>query len=137
MADEHDLEVVKGVQTYKDKSLGSGSYSDVYEGSWNSAPCAVKVFKDKIAKSLTKYNKLLSTEAEKWFRLRHPNIVQFYGLCKDSDASDAVETRKCILLEHLPYNLHEFVEDRFPKSPDENLLGFKCSILVDVALALR
>ena len=70
-----------------DELLGSGSYSDVYKGSWNRAPCAVKVFKDEIAE---KYKKSFECEAEKWSKLRHPNVVQFYCLYMDPDAVGTV-----------------------------------------------
>ena len=130
MADNPIVVVVDGIDVLLDKLLGSGSYSDVYKGSWNSAPCAVKVFKDKIGE---KYRKTFLSEAEKWSKLRHPNVVQFYGLYRDPDAVGTVG----IVQEYLPYDLRKFVEKRFPKQPDENLVGFKCGILIDVALALR
>ena len=130
MGDESNVVIVEGIQFFTEILLGSGSYSNVYQGSWNSTPCVLKVFKDKIAK---KYKDLLHTEAKHWAKLRHQNVVQFYGLYTDPDATLGT----CIVLEYLPYNLRKFVEERFPKSPDEHLLGFKCSILIDVALALR
>ena len=127
MADNPNVVVVKRIDGPLDELLGSGSYSDVYKGSWNGAPCAVKVFKDKIGE---KYRKSFRSEAEEWSTLRHPNVVQFYCLYMDPDAVGIVQ-------EYLPYDLRKFVEKQFPKPLDENLVGFKCSILIDVALALR
>ncbi|EFC46712.1 serine/threonine protein kinase [Naegleria gruberi] len=63
-----------------DEQIGSGSFSEVYRGRWLGATVAVKRFlvnhieSDEIVQDFIKESKLMS-------KLRHPNVVQFMGVC--------------------------------------------------------
>lgn len=64
----------------EDNLLGQGSFSKVFRGRYKGAPCAVKIFlrqPDIDARSI----KLFARETQLARRLKHPNIVKFYGLC--------------------------------------------------------
>ena len=61
------------------KKIGAGGFSEIFEAQWLGYPVAVKVMSDpKITNELMDE---FNNEVEKLFMLRHPNIIQIFGLC--------------------------------------------------------
>ena len=96
---------------------------------YNSFICAGKKLHDHLIAEnesadiiLKKYNE----ECKLMFSLRHPNIIQFYGICLLPN-----HKLPMIVMEQLCCNLHAFLDDR----PDCSLTC-KFSILEDVARGL-
>ena len=73
------------------KKIGQGGFSEIYESEWLGIPVAVKViFDPNITEALLEE---FNNEIEKLFILRHPYIVQLYGICgKDKSQKLAVIT---------------------------------------------
>ena len=73
------------------KKIGQGGFSEIYESQWLGIPVAVKViFDPKITEALLEE---FNNEIEKLFILRHPYIIQLYGITdKDKSQKLAVIT---------------------------------------------
>ncbi len=75
------------------EKIGSGGFGDVYKGTWNYQTVAVK----------TLHMKNMSGESEEefkqetsiWKGLRHPNIIQLFGICMPPDPY-------CMVMEYKP-----------------------------------
>ncbi|KAG2389439.1 hypothetical protein C9374_013999 [Naegleria lovaniensis] len=72
---------IKAEELTLDEQIGSGSFSEVYKGRWLGAMVAVKRFminhhveSEEVIQDFIKESKLMS-------KLRHPNVVQFLGVC--------------------------------------------------------
>ncbi|KAG8812646.1 hypothetical protein FRC17_001921 [Serendipita sp. 399] len=61
----------------------SGTYSSVYQGTWQGHHVAVKMIR--AVGSLKATRRKFRREAKVWSRLSHPNILLLYGLCMDED----------------------------------------------------
>ena len=73
-------------QIKRGKQIGGGSYGIVYKGEWNKQKVALK---DLIVKSLSEeHYKQFEKEAKLWFTLRHPNILQLFGICVPRNPGD-------------------------------------------------
>lgn len=61
------------------KKIGQGGFSEIYESTWLNFPVAVKIIFDPNVNDalMEEFN----NEIEKLFILRHPNIIQLYGIC--------------------------------------------------------
>lgn len=61
------------------KKIGQGGFSEIYESQWLNFPVAVKIIFDPNVNDalMEEFN----NEIEKLFILRHPNIIQLYGIC--------------------------------------------------------
>ena len=61
------------------KKIGQGGFSEIYETNWFNNPVAIKVIFDPNVNDnlLNEFN----NEIEKLFILRHPNIINLYGIC--------------------------------------------------------
>ncbi|MFS8027107.1 putative protein kinase TKL-Pl-5 family [Helianthus anomalus] len=64
--------------------IGEGAYGEVYKVKWRGTEVAAKTIRSSIA-SNEKVRKAFLKELALWQKLRHPNIVQFLGVLKDSD----------------------------------------------------
>ncbi|XP_022757319.1 serine/threonine-protein kinase STY8-like isoform X2 [Durio zibethinus] len=64
--------------------IGEGAYGEVYLVKWRGTEVAAKTIRSSIA-SNPKAKNIFLTELALWQRLRHPNIVQFFGVLKHSD----------------------------------------------------
>ena len=121
--------------TVTEKVLGSGSYASVREVYYGSTKCAAK----KLHKFFFEYSQTdyrherkdaiirFSRECSIISQLRHPNIVQFWGLYREVG-----ETIPTMIMEYHPTNLDQLIDNGY-KLPEE--LNF--SILHDVAVALN
>ncbi|KAI7838582.1 hypothetical protein COHA_007653 [Chlorella ohadii] len=72
-----------------DRQVGRGSFGTVYRARWHETPVAVKVLVDRDASLENAGLELpdekmreLEDEAAVMIRMRHPNVVQFLGLCQ-------------------------------------------------------
>ncbi|KAF8380241.1 hypothetical protein HHK36_027723 [Tetracentron sinense] len=64
--------------------IGEGAYGEVYLVKWRGTEVAAKTIRSSIA-SNPRVKSAFMKELALWQRLRHPNIVQFLGVLKDSD----------------------------------------------------
>uniref|UniRef100_A0A5B7C959 Protein kinase domain-containing protein n=1 Tax=Davidia involucrata TaxID=16924 RepID=A0A5B7C959_DAVIN len=64
--------------------IGEGAYGEVYLVKWRGTEVAAKTIRSSIA-SNQMVKKTFLRELALWQTLRHPNIVQFLGVLKDSD----------------------------------------------------
>ncbi|KAL8114190.1 hypothetical protein AgCh_021157 [Apium graveolens] len=64
--------------------IGEGAYGEVYVVKWRGTEVAAKTIRSSIA-SNQMVRKTFLKELALWQKLRHPNIVQFLGVLKDSE----------------------------------------------------
>ncbi|XP_057840206.2 serine/threonine-protein kinase VIK isoform X2 [Cryptomeria japonica] len=76
------------------KLIGEGSYGEIYLVKWRGVDVAAKTIRASIA-SKPKIRSNFRKELDLWQTLRHPNIVQFFGVVNDND-------RLIFLTEYLP-----------------------------------
>ena len=113
------------------RTIGAGSYGSVEEVAIPGAICAAKrthhvlavgIGGDEAMNHFVRECRLMST-------LRHPNMVQFLGLCTLPDSQMPV-----ILMERLVMSLHDLLESRRPNPFIP--MSLKCFILHNVASGL-
>ena len=126
----------------KGKKLGAGSYGSVEEvdvpgAAVGAAKRIHEVFQDrsKIPEAQIRlYAAKFARECEVMSTLRHPNIVQFFGVCFLSGSR-----LPALVMERLLTSLHDLLDVPLP-SPDAPKpffpLSLKCSILHNVACGL-
>ena len=128
--------VLSGV-TQTGRKLGEGSYGCVEELSVNGFICAGKRMYDTLIDS---ENQGADQMIEKYYdecqllsSLRHPNIVQFLGICflEAQPTSSVTNQLPVLVMEMLQGSLDDLLENT-PNIP----LAKKCSILQDVARGL-
>ena len=117
------------------KRLGEGSYGCVEELDFNGLLCAGKKIYDTLIDS---ENEGADRMVEKYFDecrllsdLRHPNIVQFLGICFLDTEPSSTTTLPVLVMERLQCSLDDLLENTPNISLDK-----KCSILQDVAKGL-
>ena len=103
-------------------TLGQGAYGDVVEVEYKGKCYAAKKYRMSEA-----VNNLgaFSREHEILARIRHPNIVPYYGICKLASDKSTV-----IVMERMDKNLNIFLRD-------ELKFDEKCQILHDIAKGLH
>ncbi len=62
-----------------DQKIGQGGFGEVYKGTWNVLDVAIK--KSLMSNMSVAKEEEFKQEAAIWFRLRHPNIAQLFGIC--------------------------------------------------------
>ena len=113
------------------RQLGSGSYGSVVELISDGLPCAGKkihsllvdrnnVGRDAMTRKYLEECRLMAS-------LRHPNLVQFLGVCFLPDSSEF----PVLVMELMGIDLDDFLS-KYTQIP----LGVKCSILRDIACGL-
>jgi serine/threonine protein kinase len=114
-----------------DDIIGEGSFGKVMKSSWDGVPCAVKVF-NKTSCNTESFMKHMLRETQKWaLCLRHPNIVQFYGLWDGNGCNECPS----IVMELLVSSLESFLEKR--KEVRHKIpVKFKRAVLLDVCQAM-
>ena len=65
---------------FKDKRLGSGSFSDVYLAKWRETYVVAKVIR---SSSINLKKHLIDREIDTMTKMHHPNVVQFLGYIED------------------------------------------------------
>jgi len=124
MSSKHLLQFVNKIsfnQLGLGKKIGQGGFSEIFESQWLGIPVAVKViFDPKITEDLLEE---FNNEIEKLFILRHPYIIQLYGITdKETSQKLAVITElapKGSLFDYLHKN---------PKTKNNLSLEFKNKI---------
>jgi serine/threonine protein kinase len=111
-----------------DRSIDVGVFGTSYEGSWIGAPCAVKKLHTSDAKDGYISDRFVY-ECKIWCELKHPNIIQFFGICVSPK-----ENCPMLVCELQRDNLSRFLSNKTRESVP---LSIKASILKDVALAMR
>ncbi|CEM06973.1 unnamed protein product [Vitrella brassicaformis CCMP3155] len=95
--------------TVGDKKLGVGAFGIVYQGKWNGLDVAVKITKmEKLREASPLTGEELTdselmagamedvlSEAQEMLYLRHPNIVQFLGVCTDAKHGLMIVSELC------------------------------------------
>ncbi|GJE85576.1 kinase-like domain-containing protein [Phanerochaete sordida] len=102
---------------FRDKRLGTGGYASVYLGTYYGTTVAVKVLNKGIS------HQVMDSEVEIWMKLRHPNILRFYGCCSFADPPFMV----CEYQEN--GNINEYLRSK-PDADRRKLLHDACSGLV-------
>ena len=123
----HDL--AEKTITYSTEILGRGAFAKVYEARYNELPCAVKIlhsiFKDD--PGMGSLEERFNKECRYLERARHPNIVQYLGLCRNP-----LTQEPALLMELMDQSLTQFL--KMSKDPLSRFT--EVSICYDVALAL-
>lgn len=111
--------------------LGIGSYGEVEELCWNGTKCAGKCLHDTLLDRHTSsiFASKFVSECRLIAKIRHPNVVQFLGLCFFPDYRN--QQRLYLVMEKLHDNLSNLLE-----SKPNIQLSVKCSILLDVSRGL-
>ena len=117
---------IEGVEIME-RHISVGLFGTVVEGTWVGAPCAIKRLRTQDA---TEYlSDRFLYECTLWSELKHPEVLQFYGLHFPIKGGYPV-----IVTELLQHNLDQYLKTT-PKPAVP--LTTKASILRDVALAVR
>ena len=122
--------IIQGAKAVADEPLGNGAFGKVVRVTIPSrAKCAAKMIHGILfSEGGAAVREKFVSECKLMSRLRHPNIVQFLGICYLSGSEFPA-----IVMEELDTNLDEVLEqtslENFP-------MIFKCSILHDVASGL-
>lgn len=113
--------------------LGTGSYGEVEELCWNGTKCAGKCLHDTLLDQRPSTSNIVASkfvsECRLIAKIRHPNVVQFLGLCFFPDYRN--QQRLYLVMEKLNDNLSNLLE-----SKPNIQLSVKCSILLDVSRGL-
>lgn len=107
------------------KSIGKGATSEVHMGSYKFCPVAVK--KVKLGNLSIKQLIDVLTEAAYLTKLKHPNIIAFYGLCIDNNQCVYLITELCEQLA---------LKTFFKKFKEQIPFKIKLKILFDIAKAV-
>ena len=115
-----------------EKQIGRGANGSILEAKWEGSTVAVKeihsIFINEVSESeFQAFKRSFLRECEQSCRLRHPNIVRFFGICYPPGARVP-----SLVMERLHCSLTNLLE-RNPLLPIET----KLSIIHDVALGLR
>ncbi len=103
------------------KKVGSGHLADIYQGEWQLNPVAVKRLKNVDPSS----RKELVREINILARLRHPNVVQFYG-------GNIQAGHECLVLEFMQHgNLYDYIGNN--KLGEEKAHTIACDIAKGLA----
>jgi len=111
-----------------DNSLGSGGTGSVYRAKHipTGSTYAVKVYSFDTASSKEKAYKYFIREVRIFHRLRHPNIVHFYGMINENDINSK---QACIVMECMDSSLTDWIDTNF--KPDDPAYWKKA---IDIAL---
>ena len=114
--------------TIKDKELGRGSYGSVYAAIYHGKPCVAKKLHPFLPKVRGKaLQDIVIEECNILNKLKHPSIVQFYGVCEDEFKIPI------IIMEKLWRSLDALLEEK----QNQVSLFTKTHILLDVACGLQ
>ena len=132
-----DLYNIKDRELEEGEVIGKGAYGIVYKGKWLRSPCAIKKVHKIFETTTTEVDRRAAKEAferecEQSLRLRHPNIVQFFGICQRRD--DVFPVLVMELLHCSLFGLLKPSKGPVPKPPLQ--LQLKMLVLCDVAQGL-
>ena len=124
--------------------LGSGSYGLVQTVSYLGSICAAKSIHSTLIEHVVQQERKrvienFMNECERCKNIRHPNVVEFYGVYWPSEYSRKIHQDRIpaqipvMIMELLDKNLDAYI---MGNGPTEIALKVKCSILFDVATGL-
>ena len=117
----------------EDNSLGIGSYGAVYKARCDQLPCAAKVLHPILFSTRDPASRRIVERFEQECQflsgMRHPNIIQYLGTCRDPESGLPV-----LLMELMDYSLTSFLEQ--PDDPPPLPFHIQVDISLDVAQAL-
>ena len=117
----------------EDNSLGIGSYGAVYKARCDQLPCAAKVLHPILFSTRDPASRRIVERFEQECQflsgMRHPNIIQYLGTCRDPESGLPV-----LLMELMDYSLTSFLEQ--PDDPPPLPFHIQVNISLDVAQAL-
>ena len=117
----------------EDNSLGIGSYGAVYKARCDQLPCAAKVLHPILFSTRDPASRRIVERFEQECQflsgMRHPNIIQYLGTCRDPESGLPV-----LLMELMDYSLTSFLER--PDNPPPLPFHIQVNISLDVAQAL-
>ncbi|EIN08648.1 kinase-like protein, partial [Punctularia strigosozonata HHB-11173 SS5] len=87
---------LKRVFCSMERAIGRGAYADVYCGSYEEQPIALKQLRIFGDSEPSQPHKDLYREALLWRQLRHPCILPFLGLYEDTHAKDLCMVSPCM-----------------------------------------
>lgn len=121
----------EGLRVNIDHLLGRGGFGLVFSGSFHGTPCAVKLPKNSILDQASRSEVLsLCTEIRIMRRLRHPNLVGFYGALLDAEHGGLALVMELVQ----GITLKDFVSS---DGECNVLCDDRCRILFDLCFALR
>ena len=114
--------------------VGEGTYGTIIQVEYNGAACAARKFNLRGGLSLrgnkSSSEKQYLLNCQEWVRLRHPNIIQFFGVFCNTQSSDL----PIQVMEKMAYSLTSYVE--YSRSGTKIPIHTKLSIMHDVAAGL-
>ena len=118
---------------FTDTILGKGSDATVSEVLWNGTVCAAKqlheiLLEDQSPGGVAKLISNFEAECETWSKLRHPGVVQFFGVHLDRSSRLPV-----LVMEKMDTSLRTYLEDH---SKEEFPLHQKVFVLRQVTQAM-
>ena len=130
--------VFTSIQLFKDETLGIGSYGKVCRARCNELPCAAKIMHETLfnptAEQLMPRGRehrlpirRFEQECEFLNTIRHPNVIQYLGMCRDPDTGLPV-----LLMELMDDNLTHFLE----AATQQIHYHVQVNICHDIAMAL-
>jgi len=130
------LTIPKDRVSFTELELGRGSFGKVTEIIYDGKSCAAKeihaLLLDVCPKKSEVIQKNFLHECELWSTIRHPNVVQFLGVCYRAESSGSKVRLPLIVMEKMQDSVTALVE----KHKNIPFL-VKLSILQDVSLGLR
>ena len=94
----HSTTKFSSIQLYKHETLGIGSYGKVCKAKYDNLQCAAKLIHETLFDPTAQHNVMIAPqrehrqpmrrfeqECEFMSTIRHPNIVQYLGMCQDPD----------------------------------------------------
>ena len=123
------------------ESIGKGSYGIIYKGYWQGSPCAVKEVHEifttpSIPADLRRITReKFQKECERSIRLRHPNIVQFFGLFTKLEGVG--RGFPSLIMELLHCSLRHLLDPQEGKKLLPMSMQLKLSLLCDITRGLR
>ena len=141
MASNEDFRglVLEGVTPLHREELGRGAYGRVYAVNYHGTICAAKEIHSILVEGVGQLQmqrtiKSFMRECHQCSNLRHPNVIQFLGVCYPSAEAGGVQEKM-----RLPVMVMEMMVDSLTSLVDkyENIpLDIKFSIVHDVSLGL-
>ena len=126
--------------------IGRGATGIILKGSWQGSPCAIKkvhkLLRNTIPAERNAMKASFEKECERSIRLRHPNIVQFFGIYRPESPEERTEDDDgffpSLVMELLHCSLTNLIESREKDAPPPPPMpmGLKLSLLCDVTRGL-
>ncbi|KAK7324256.1 hypothetical protein VNO77_27786 [Canavalia gladiata] len=109
--DTNTLQVIMNEDLEELKVLGSGSFGTVYHGKWGGTDVAIKRLKKTFLHGRSSGKENLTEdfwrEAEILSKLRHPNVMAFYGVVKDGPEGTMAIVTEYMVDGSLSHAVHE------------------------------